>query len=205
MDNFFDYIVILFFVVTAIASFIKSKKKKEQEKQQQASSPEVQRIPTQRTETEPVKSEKQTVIDPFEETELFGGGKQKEQAYQQEKQSYKFQDFKSEVDKYFEEALMKSQEAEKVTQSSEEGPVRRSDLYEAGSSISQPQPLPKPPPDSIPHSSFKKSAIVDIHTQQGIISNKRAHDIRKRIRNTYELRDLIVISEILGKPKALRK
>jgi len=194
MDSFFDYIVIIFFIVSAIASMLKSKKKKEQEAQQQAVSAEEQAVPTQTTASQPVRAEKKRVIDPFEDSEMFGGKKQNAQAYQQKKQGYSFKELKSEVDKYFEDALLKSQEAETVIPQ----PAAKSQ----SSVISQPAPSKKP---EVRHTSLKERTIMDIHVQPGKSSNKRAENIRGKIRNNTELKDMIVISEILGKPKALRK
>ena len=127
-------------------------------------------------------------MDPFADKDIQSTSRQEELKSDPDKRGYTFQDLKSEVDKYFEEALLKSQHAEVVPE----------------------PPKPVPPTlaqhksDAIPKSSVKKSQIVDIHTEKGKVKNRRAEDIRKRVRDTHELRDLIVINEILNKPKALR-
>lgn len=215
MDNFFDYIVIIFFIGVAIASIFK-KKKKAQEKAlanaqsdqqpiQRISQPEAESFPTQGTE--PVITEKRKVLDPFEEPDPFGDRTQKEPEYQEEKQSFTFKDLRSEVDKYFEEALLKSQEAESGTlqpdtKSHPKPLARRSSMQSSEDGSPKPQPLTQ---SDISHTLVKKSAIVDIHLQTKRIKNIRAENIRSKIRNNAELKDMIVISEILGKPKALRK
>lgn len=182
MDNFFDYIIIIFFIVGAIVSLLRSKKKKEAEAQKRAAGSEEPDVPTQRAASEQVAAQKRKVLDPFEEKE-----------YEQEKQSYSFQDFTSEVDNYFEAALKKSQEAE----SGAAQPVAKSQT----TVVSQARPKPAEKPDV----SLKESTIVDIHDQQGKVHNERTENIRRKIRNTTELRELILISEILNKPKAMRK
>jgi hypothetical protein len=206
MDNIFDYIVIIFFVVSAIASLLKKKKKALEEDSgdtqtgqqpaQRTPSPQVRSIPSQK----PVQAQKLKVLDPFEEFDPFINRKA-EESYPQEKKASKFQEFKSEVDNYFEEALKKSMEAEKGIP---QAPARRSNERIKAERVPPGRSRTKTKSDTS-RSTGKKGSIMDVDRENLHMENKRATDIRERVKNTTELRNLIVISEILQKPKALRR
>jgi hypothetical protein len=197
MDNLFDYIVILFFIISAIASMFKSKKKEEAKRAAQAKtegslsrpqSSEPVKTDYQPYESKSASTAKSNVLDLFDEKDDDRSLGNENLGSDHSKRGYTLKEMKSEVEKYFEEALLKSQLAEE--------PV--------------PPPEPVSPPKveqksyTAPKSSFRKSSIVDVNRERIVYKNQRAEDIRRRIKNTTELRDLIVINEILNKPKALR-
>ena len=106
------------------------------------------------------------------------------------KLGYSLQEMKSEVERYFEEALLKSQLAEELPPPPEPAPA--------------PKSVTKHKSDAVPESSFQDSTFVDIHSSKTQLRNRR-EEILRRIRNPQELRDLIVVNEILSKPIILRK
>ena len=175
MDNIADYIIIVFFIASALVSLLKRKtdKQKGQEKQSEMANPiPQQRKPVQvstRTQENPRK-----VTDPFEDIiNIFGNYQKKEEE-------------KSEVDKYFEDALKKSEEFHE--------PVHKPVQETRRTSFSGSRNVAKPVTVDL---AAKGQEIVKI--------NKRAEAIKSKLKNTSSMRELILINEILGKPKALRR
>ena len=93
---------------------------------------------------------------------------------------------KSEVDEYFEQAISKSKEPVKSTRTIDYAAA--ADKYRA-----------------IKTTEFQEPTLITNEVKKVTYKvNKRADDIRKKLSDPNKIRELILINEILNKPKALR-
>lgn len=93
---------------------------------------------------------------------------------------------KSEVDQYFEQAIKKSEEYIRPAQKKE---------YTSINDRSRTSRMSK---------EVKPLESITILKKEEYKTNKRARDIRDKLKNPKQIRELIIINEILNKPKALR-
>ncbi len=200
MDNIFEYIIILFFIISALSSAFKKKPKAKQKE------------PEQRQAQSPGKSRHQEPADEeesfsFEDIfEIRGSKKQKPNDPFEER---------SEVDRYFEEALKRSQTGKQKVENKENeflDPAKQKiekkereygqfDQYVLGrySSKSVEERM----------EAIRNAAKAD-YAKDKIENEKKTaagfeHTVLKRLKNKKDLRDAVILNEVLGKPRALRR
>ncbi|PKL89132.1 MAG: hypothetical protein CVV23_06885 [Ignavibacteriae bacterium HGW-Ignavibacteriae-2] len=187
MDNIVEYLVILFFIVSALSSFFKKKptsntEQNDGEKQKSKKSIDLGKIlfpdeiyGTDKPEQDKSARYKYDSGDPSKSADPFD---ESADVYNEHAQ-YKPQKL-SEVDSYFEEAIKRSAQSAQTKSYTRRIKTSR----ESRNDDEEPK------------------TIGSLESKYTI---KRRNDIKLKLKNTNELRDLIIINEILNKPIALRK
>jgi hypothetical protein len=175
MDNIVDYLVVLFFIISFLASIFKKKKN----------------TPVAKSEDKILKTqiqnpnivEKKKAANPFED--FF-------KSINDEIVKAKAETTRSEVDEYYENAMQKSADVNYTYQSD----------YKQREYI-EPVPEQKFPIDKLGMSI--KSYDESLKQTKEKHESKKAKEIRNRLKQNTSIKDFIIISEILGKPKALQR
>lgn len=180
MENLVDYLIVLFFVISFLSSFFKKKKKTVSTTANSA-----KQHPAAKLQRENVRENKIAVNgnrtkkkSPFEDI-LKSMLEVPEPAAVKEK---------SEVDAYYDEALKNSAMMEKGMYKEETSVVEDTSLR-AGIEFQENQ-------------NTYLNTIKEHHKKNG---NKKAMKIRKDLFNDQTIKKYIIMSEILGKPMALRE
>jgi uncharacterized Zn finger protein len=175
MDSIVDYLVVIFFVVSFLSSIFKKKKKPEVKREEKP----IER----RTQDNDVMDEEETTTNSLE---IFF------KSINDELVSKKEEDVPSEVDEYYEQALLNSEKSE-VT-----------DNYTFQQTA--PPPLIKEviePKEKRTHSIKSYSDSVNLTKSKH--ESERAKDFKNRLLQKESIKDFIIMNEILGKPKALQR
>lgn len=165
MDNIVDYLVVLFFIISFLTSIFKKKKKTSEAISEDKS------LKTQNQNPNIV--EKKKAASPFQD--FFN-------SINEEIVKAKAEVSRSEVDEYYEDAMLKSADAREFV---EPLPAKKTPKDKAGITI--------------------KSYHESLRQAKEKHESKKAKEIRNRLKQNTSMRDFIIINEILGKPKALQR
>lgn len=174
MDNIVDYLVAIFFIVSFLISIFKKKKKAT------ASHSEDNPLNAANKSASNTKKKASNSIEDFMKSVSAEIKKAKEEVN------------RSEVDEYYEQALLNSDENYVEDENNHEqsefiGPMPQEKIQESKASNNT--------------NSYSDSLK---QTQEGH-ENKKAKSIRKMLMQENYIKNFIVINEILGKPKSLQK
>ncbi|MBU1097117.1 MAG: hypothetical protein KKB34_11600 [Bacteroidetes bacterium] len=187
MDNIVEYLVILFFIVSALSSFFKKKQNSKTE-------PDAEEKPKSKKSIDLGK-----ILFP---DEIYGDGKPQ----QDESAQYKYDSadpsksadpFDESADVYNEHTKYKPQKLSEVDSYFEEAIKRSAQSAQTKSYTGRTK-------------TSREIRKIDeesktIGSSESEYSTKRRNDIKLKLKNTNELRDIIIINEILNKPIALRR
>ncbi|MDA3860796.1 MAG: hypothetical protein PF445_06185 [Melioribacteraceae bacterium] len=169
MDNIVDYLVAGFFIISFLTSIFKKKKKT-------AETDSGKKTPNRETQQRQFVEKKKT-NNPFESFV---------NSINEELTKAKSEASRSEVDEYYEKAMLNSGEDNVIDKN----------IYQQRDYIE---------PVHVKKSQQIKSYSDSLKQSQEKHESKKAKDIRKRLLQGNSIKDFIVITEILGKPKALQK
>jgi len=174
MDNIVDYLVVLFFIISFLSSIFKKKKPTNANAKNGALKTENQ---IQKVEV------KAKISNPFESFV---------NSINNELVKAKEDDYRSEVDEYYEKAMSKSVESD----SSNKNIYQQKEFIE-----------PITLKESIKHEETIsiKSYAKSIQQNKARHESKKAKNIRASLMQPNSIKNFIVINEILGKPKALQR
>lgn len=207
MDNLFDYLIILFFIVSALTSLLKKKKpQNQQDKASEAARKEEIRVKHEQMRQEPGTKTMRRSLDPFDtDVNVFGQPKQTDE--------------KSEVDRYFEEALKKSGQQDTSMQKPVEVDDEFHDATEKKSAQEKVTALTSIKSEYL--EAQKRRSLEDrmrdirqsgidydideLKKETDFRLNTRAAKVKELLKNKQNLREIIIVNELLNKPKALRR
>ncbi len=183
MGDIIEIIIILFFILSAFGGIFKKKKQQRQEMEQKPPSP---------------KPSSEKTKDVFEE--LFGVKFPEEEETQVETTRYETQ-----TEETWDPETEFFGEAQKVEKPEPPRIERKKPKIE---------PQYKPSWKQINYDKLNRQEVKELQKEEIDIKelvksklkiNKRANEIRNKLKNQNSIREFIVISEILNKPKALRR
>ncbi len=180
MENLVDYLIVLFFVISLLSSFFKKKKKKTvpADRVKQHPAAKLQRENVRKDNI--VENKKQTrKKSPFED--MLKTMLEVPDPVVEEK--------KSEVDSYYEEALKNSAMMEEGTYKEEINSIVEDISLRT----------------SIEYQENQNTYLSTIKEHHKKHSNKKAMKIRKDLLNNQSIKEYLIMSEVLGKPMALRE
>jgi hypothetical protein len=193
MDNLFEYLIYGFIIISFISSFFKKKKPLPKKPSNQTTHPQTDRTENKITDIPPSQVPKAEEYDILKEIEGFFNVEQPKQPAAKVHTDEKMYEGAKDRENF----IPVPEKSFHTTTSSEHTftdpwDIKRKELEEKKKQIS--------PKIEKQASAYEESLIIKESAATGIIK-----DINERLKNPSTLKEYVIISEIIGKPKALKR